>query len=161
MAALEAVSSPRELLDALITGITQVDVPPSPEYVRIMSLHKSKGLTSPVVYVVGMVDGIVPTLPSSDRVTDAQRAAAIEEQRRLLYVAITRSSSQLVLTYSSRMELGLAMSLRVQVQRDRIRRVGDVKAAPTIASRFLGELGPDAPRAVCGPRWLESYLAGP
>lgn len=161
MTAIETVSSPRELLDALITGITQVDVPPSPEYVRIMSLHKSKGLTSPVVYVVGMVDGIVPTLPSSDRATDAQRTAAVEEQRRLLYVAITRSSSHLVLTYSSRMELGLAMSLRVQVQRDRIRRVGDVKAAPTIASRFLRELGPDAPRAVQGPRWLESYLAGP
>lgn len=161
MAALETANSPRELLDRLITGITQVDVPPSPEYVRIMSLHKSKGLTSPVVYVVGMVDGIVPTLPSSERATDVQRAAAIEEQRRLLYVAITRSSSQLILTYSSRMELGLAMSLRVQVQRNRIRQVGDIKAAPTIASRFLGELGPDAPRATQGPRWLESYLTGP
>ena len=83
------------------------------------------------------------------------------DQPFLRLVAITRSSSQLVLTYSTRMELGLAMSLRVQVQRDRIRRVGDVKAAPTIASRFLGELGSDAPRAVQGPRWLESYLAGP
>jgi superfamily I DNA/RNA helicase len=118
-------------------------------------------LTSTVVYVVGMVDGIVPTLPSSDRATEQQRAAAVEEQRRLLYVAITRSSSQLVLTYSGRMDLGLAMSLRVQVQRDKIRRIADVKAAPTIASRFLGELGPDAPRAIRGPRWLESYLAGP
>jgi DNA helicase-2/ATP-dependent DNA helicase PcrA len=84
VAALETASSPRELLDALITGITQVDVSPSPEYVRIMSLHKSKGLTSPVMYVVGMVDGIAPTLPSYDRATEAKRAAAIEEQRRLL-----------------------------------------------------------------------------
>lgn len=161
VAGLDTASSPKELLEALITGITQVDVPPSPEYVRIMSLHKSKGLTSPVVYVVGMVDGILPTLPSSDRSTEQQRVAAVEEQRRLLYVAITRSSSQLVLTYSGRMELGLAMSLRVQVQRDKIRRTGDVKAAPTIASRFLGELGPDAPQAIRGTRWLESYLAGP
>jgi superfamily I DNA/RNA helicase len=95
--ALEAVAvatSPKELLDALITRITQVDVPPSPEYVRIMSLHKSKGLTSPVVFVVGMVDGIVPTLPTPDRATEAQISAAVEERRRLLYVAITRSSSQ-------------------------------------------------------------------
>lgn len=161
VAALDTATSPKEMLEALITGITQVDVPPSPEYVRIMSLHKSKGLTSPVVYIVGMVDGIVPTLPSSDRATEQQRAMAVEEQRRLLYVAITRSSSQLVLTYSGRMELGLAMSLRVQVQRDKIRRTGDVKAAPTIASRFLGELGPDAPQAIRGTRWLESYLAGP
>ncbi len=159
--ALEAVqmaTSPRELLQALITGITQVDVPPSPEYIRIMSLHKSKGLTSPVVYVVGMVDGIVPTLPTPDRATEAQIAAAVEEQRRLLYVAITRASSQLILTYSSKVELGLAMSLRVQVMKSKIRKVGDIKAAPTIASRYLGELGEDAPRPAAGPGWLDSYV---
>lgn len=150
--------SPRELLDALITGITQVDVPPSPEYVRIMSLHQSKGLTSPVVYVVGMVDGIVPTLPTPDRATEEQIAAAVEEQRRLLYVAITRASSQLILTYSSKMELKLAMSLVVQVVTSKIRKVGDGKAAPTIASRYLNELGADAPRPVPGPGWLDAYV---
>ena len=158
--ALEEATSPRELLDALIVGITQVDVPPSPEYVRIMSLHKSKGLTSPVVYVVGMVDGIVPTLPTPDGASDAQMEAAVEEQRRLLYVAITRCASQLVLSYSSKMELGLAMSLRVQVVGNRIRRSGDVKVAPTIASRYLRELGAEAPRPIAGTRWLESYLVG-
>ena len=158
--AVEVATSPRELLEALITGITQVDVPPSPEYVRIMSLHKSKGLTSPVVYVVGMVDGIVPTLPPPDRATEAQIAAAVEEQRRLLYVAITRASSQLILTYSSKMELGLAMSLRVHVVKSKIRKVGDIKAAPTIASRYLSELGMDAPRPSAGPGWLDSYLVG-
>lgn len=158
--ALEEATSPKELLDALIVGITQVDVPPSPEYVRIMSLHKSKGLTSPVVYVVGMVDGIVPTLPTPDRATDVQMEAAVEEQRRLLYVAVTRAASQLVLSYSSKMELGLAMSLRVQVVRDRIRRVGNVKVAPTIASRYLSELGAEAPRPIPGTRWQESYLVG-
>ncbi|MCL4508639.1 MAG: ATP-dependent helicase [Chloroflexi bacterium] len=158
--AVEVATSPRELLNALITGITQVDVPPSPEYVRIMSLHKSKGLTSPVVYVVGMVDGIVPTLPTPDRATEAQIAAAVEEQRRLLYVAITRASSQLVLTYSSKMELGLAMSLRVQVMKSKIRKVGDIKAAPTIASRYLRELGTGALHPSAGPDWLDSYLVG-
>jgi superfamily I DNA/RNA helicase len=158
--ALEEASSPRELLDALIVGITQVDVPPSPEYVRIMSLHKSKGLTSPVVYIVGMVDGVVPTLPGPDRATNVQIEAAAEEQRRLLYVAITRASSQLVFSYSSKMELGLAMSLRVQVARNKIRRAGDVKVAPTIASRYLSELGAEAPRPTAGTRWLESYLVG-
>ena len=158
LSALETVTSPKELLDALIVGITQVDVPPSPEYARIMSLHKSKGLTSPVVYVAGVVDGIVPTLPTAGRATDAQIEAAVEEQRRLLYVAVTRASSQLVLSYSSKMELGLAMSLRVQVEMSKIRKSGDVKVAPTIASRYLRELGDDAPRATTGTMWLASYL---
>lgn len=158
LSALETVTSPKELLDALIVGITQVDVPPSPEYARIMSLHKSKGLTSPVVYVAGVVDGIVPTLPTAGRATDAQIEAAVEEQRRLLYVAVTRASSQLVLSYSSKMELGLAMSLRVQVEMSKIRKSGDVKVVSTIASRYLRELGDDAPRVIAGTTWLESYL---
>ena len=158
--ALEEANSPSELLEALIVGITQVDVPPSPDYVRIMSLHKSKGLTSPVVYVVGLVEGIVPSLPTSDGATDTQVEAAVEEQRRLFYVAVTRAASQLVLSYSTKMELGLAMSLRVQVVRNKIRQAGDFKVAPTIASRYLSELGQEAPRPISGTRWLETYLVG-
>ncbi len=106
------------------------------------------------------VEGIVPTLPTPDRASETQMAAAVEEQRRLLYVAITRSSSQLLLTYSSKMAIELAMSLRVQVVRNKIRRVGDIKTDPTIAGRYLSELDADALRPSAGPQWLYSYLDG-
>ncbi len=153
---LPDVDSARALLDVLIVRITQVDVPASPDYVRIMSLHKSKGLTSPVVYVAGMAEGIVPTLPQSG--SDDQVSAAVEEQRRLLYVAITRAADQLVLSYAASMELSLAMKLQVRLDMRKIRRIGGQKRIPTIASRYLRELGTDAPRALPGARWLQDYL---
>jgi DNA helicase-2/ATP-dependent DNA helicase PcrA len=156
--ALDEVTTTKELLDALIVGITQVDVPPSPDYVRIMSLHKSKGLTSPSVYVVGMVDGIMPTLPPPDQASEVEIADAVEEHRRLLYVAITRAASQLTLSYSTKMELGLAMSLRVHVVMSKIRRSGAFKVVPTVPSCYLRELGSDAPAAITGSSWLDSYL---
>jgi superfamily I DNA/RNA helicase len=153
---LPDVESARSLLDALIVRITQVDVPASPDYVRIMSLHKSKGLTSPVVYVAGMAEGIVPTLPKNG--TDDQVSAAVEEQRRLFYVAITRAADQLVLSYAASMELSLAMKLQVRLDMSKIRRIGGEKRIPTIASRYLRELGTDAPRSVPGARWLQDHL---
>ena len=63
--------TPDDLLNGIIVKVTQAEVPASPDYVRIMSLHKSKGLTSPAVFIVGMVDGIVPTLAGG--LTEAAR----------------------------------------------------------------------------------------
>ena len=79
--ALPEITTTKELLAALVVGITQVDVPPSPDFVRVMSLHKSKGLTSPVVYVAGLVDGIVPTIPSGNHTTEIQIDAAASTLR--------------------------------------------------------------------------------
>jgi superfamily I DNA/RNA helicase len=141
-----------DLADALIRRITQHDVPESPDFVRIMSLHKSKGLTSPVVYVAAMVDGIVPTVPS--RLGPGEADAAFDEQRRLTYVAITRASDELVISSSAQMNLALASSLGVKVVRERIRRVGGDLVAPTIASPYLAELARSAPAPVRGLVWL-------
>jgi superfamily I DNA/RNA helicase len=155
ISALPECDSLEELVDALVVGVTQTDVPPSPDYVRIMSLHKSKGLTSPVVFVAGLVEGVVPTLVSG--LSDAKVEAAVVEQRRLLYVALTRASQKLVLSHAASMELALASSMGVEVVRDKIRRVDGMLWAPTIASRYLSELGPDAPNTVAGTRWLKGY----
>lgn len=152
---LPDVSSLKELLDALVVKVTQVDVPPSPDYVRIMSLHKSKGLTSPAVFVVGLVQGVVPTLTS--RMDEGEREATIEEQRRLLYVAVTRAAEQLVLSHASSMGLALAYSMGAQVVREKIHTINGELRAPTIASQYLSELGPDAPKPVQGTLWLQHY----
>lgn len=144
----------RELLERLVASLTQMDIPQEPAFVRVMSLHKSKGLTSRSVYVAALMDGIVPTLPG--RLTEEQQAAAVEEQRRLLYVAITRSSNHLVLSSSLAIDLAVARNLGVVVDKQSIRRRGDGFSAKSVASPYLAELGPEAPRPVRGVEWLQS-----
>lgn len=65
------------------------------ETVSLMTMHSAKGLEFPVVFVVGMEDGIFPSSRSTGSEDD------IEEERRLAYVAITRAKKNLYLTYCS------------------------------------------------------------
>jgi superfamily I DNA/RNA helicase len=158
--ALEEVGEAEDLADLtklIVTRVTQHDVPESPDFVRIMSLHKSKGLTSPVVFLAGMVDGIVPTIPA--RLDEVAAEAAVHEQRRLVYVAVTRASEELIISSSSQMELGLANGLGVRVVRDGIRRVAGQLIAPTIASPYLREMSESAPRALRGLNWIRESTA--
>ena len=60
--------------------------------VRVMSIHKSKGLEFPVVFMPGMEDGLFPGWRSLDS------ADGVEEERRLCYVGITRARERLYLT---------------------------------------------------------------
>jgi DNA helicase-2/ATP-dependent DNA helicase PcrA len=140
----------RALLDNVIRAITQDDVPQEPDFVRVMSLHKSKGLTSPVVYIASAVQGILPTLPGDQ----SQQQAAVEEGRRTFYVAITRASEKLVISSVSRMTMAQAMGRGVHVNRSHIRTIKGAPVAPTIASQYMSELGPDAPRPIAGTTWL-------
>ena len=61
--------------------------------VSLMSIHNAKGLEFPCVFLLGASDGILPHTSSlkdaNDRVTETSEA--LEEERRLLYVAITRA----------------------------------------------------------------------
>jgi DNA helicase-2/ATP-dependent DNA helicase PcrA len=146
----------RELCDAIVTRVTQHDVPESPDFVRVMSFHKSKGLTSPVVYLVGMVNGVVPTVKAS--ADEAEVEEAICEQRRLVYVALTRAAEELIISSSRRMEIGTAMGLGVRVVRERIRRIGQEVVAPTIASPYFAEMTASAPASIRGVDWLKEVV---
>ena len=59
------------------------------EGVALMTIHKAKGLEFPVVFVIGLVEGITPT-----------KKGDIEEERRIVFVAISRAMKILYLSYS-------------------------------------------------------------
>ncbi len=64
--------------------------------VTLMTVHAAKGLEFPVVFLAGLEDGI---FPHSRSINDP---AALEEERRLCYVAITRAEKMLYLTHAAR-----------------------------------------------------------
>ena len=63
--------------------------------VTLMTIHASKGLEFPYVFVVGMEEGLFPSMMSGNSQSD------LEEERRLFYVAITRSEKRLFLSHSN------------------------------------------------------------
>jgi DNA helicase II / ATP-dependent DNA helicase PcrA len=87
--------------------------------VALMTLHASKGLEFPVVYLVGLEQGLFPSFRSLDD------PSAIEEERRLCYVGITRAQEQLTLTHATS------------------RRLWGNNIEASAPSQFLGELPPD------------------
>src|SRR5829696_4420031 len=63
--------------------------------VTLMTMHNAKGLEYPIVFIIGMEDGVFPHSRALDE-------GALEEERRLAYVGITRAMRDLTLTYARR-----------------------------------------------------------
>lgn len=107
-------------LDRIALTADADDVPDGGE-VTLMTVHSSKGLEYPVVFVVQMNEGQFPHARSLD--------TGIDEERRLAYVAFTRAMKRLVVTRSQR-------SASVQS--------GRLHTEPATASRFLFGIPTDA-----------------
>lgn len=142
---------PAEFLRELISAIAAPEIPTEIEDVRVMSLHKSKGLSAPVTIIAGCVEGLLPMRPSPD-LSHAARAAYLEEQRRLFFVGISRVKADpaqgkpgtLILSYSRQMPVATAMGAGIAPASTAY------GTANLNASRFIGELGPSAPAPIAG-----------
>ncbi|SFO39719.1 ATP-dependent DNA helicase, Rep family [Geodermatophilus obscurus] len=99
---------------------------PTVQGVTLASMHAAKGLEWDAVFVVGLVDGVLPIAQS------LSRPDAVEEERRLLYVAVTRAREQLTLSWSL------------------TRHPGAKRARPR--SRFLDGLVPGSTPTAPGPQ---------
>lgn len=134
--------------------ISKPEIPTEVQDVRIMSLHKSKGLSAPVTIIAGCVQGLLPRpLKSSSTFTptQAQIASNLEEQRRLFYVGMTRVKAALpekpgtlILTYSQQMPRATAAQAGITP-------AGNQYGISVLhASQFIRELGPQAPAPIAG-----------
>lgn len=102
---------------SLVSDVDTVEL--SGGAVTFMTLHAAKGLEFPVVFIVGLEEGMLP-----HRRSQAEDPLAVEEERRLAFVGMTRAMKQLTLTRSMyRMVRGITER--------------------TVASRFLQELPVD------------------
>jgi DNA helicase-2/ATP-dependent DNA helicase PcrA len=94
---------PLEGLTAFLEGVTLVSdvdgLDEAVDAVTLVTLHQAKGLEFPVVFIVGMEDGILPHFKSFD---DPEQ---MEEERRLCYVGITRAKQRVYLVYAFRRSL--------------------------------------------------------
>ncbi|MVO70500.1 AAA family ATPase [Paeniclostridium sordellii] len=68
------------------------------EGVIFTTMHSAKGLEFPYVYIIGANEGTIPHEKSYDIEDDKKRKEAIEEERRLLYVGITRAQDELYIS---------------------------------------------------------------
>ena len=82
-------------LAAQLALVSRSDKDDAGNQVRLMSLHAAKGLEFRYVFIVGMEDGTLPHEASLDE-------GRLEEERRLLYVGITRAKEQLWLSHSAK-----------------------------------------------------------
>ena len=109
----EALNSLAELVDDEVAQRPQLDLPglvselrmradarhpPVVQGVTLASLHAAKGLEWDAVFLVGLADG---TLPISHALAHGAESEAVEEERRLLYVGITRARIHLALSWAS------------------------------------------------------------
>lgn len=90
-----------------ISGLTALDLfPENLNAVSLLTLHGSKGLEFPVVFIAGFEEGLIPYTLSSDW--------NIEEERRLFYVGMTRAMDELIIIHTrSRFLNGKKLSLPV------------------------------------------------
>ncbi len=83
---------------ALVSDVDSLD--PDAKRATLMTLHSAKGLEFPVVFIAGVEEELLPHARAIAEAQGPDPDAGIEEERRLLYVGITRAEERLVLTHA-------------------------------------------------------------
>jgi len=99
----------------------------SPQRIKFLTMHGAKGLDANVVFIPGLEQGILPHRRAF------QAAGLMAEQRRLLYVSITRAKAVCILSLAE---------TRTGSQAQRLGRKWSIRQAP---SQFLNDIGIPAP----------------
>lgn len=84
-----------KFLEAITLDTTTTEEGASDEQVSLMTVHGSKGLEYPYVFLVGIEENVFPSFKSLE-----SGPHALEEERRLFYVAMTRAMKQLTITFA-------------------------------------------------------------
>jgi ATP-dependent DNA helicase Rep len=106
---------------ALITMLQENDT--QQDAVRLSTLHAAKGLEFPHVFLVGVEEGLLPHRGrEDDELAEENLTTRIEEERRLMYVGVTRAQRSLIITHCKKRKRGKEWAAREP-------------------SRFLKELG--------------------
>lgn len=100
--------------------------------VRLTTVHASKGLEFPHVFIIGCEEGLLPHTGDLDEDTQEVAGQRVEEERRLMYVAVTRAQRTLTLTWCRQRQRAKAMISR-------------------LPSRFIAEMGLDPDAAMAAP----------
>jgi DNA helicase-2/ATP-dependent DNA helicase PcrA len=131
------------------------------EAVQLMTVHSAKGLEFHSVFISGLEEGLFPHENSM------HEPASLEEERRLMYVALTRARRRLYLSYAqSRMlhgqtRYGIASRFLEEIPAPLIRRLGGRRLSPfgstgfasSEASRASGGAGMSTANALAGSPW--------
>ncbi len=114
-------------LESFLTYISLVSdldaIKAGQDAVKLMTIHASKGLEFENVFVIGLEEGLFPH--SRSRNSDKE----LEEERRLMYVAVTRAEERLYLTYARK--------------RSSFAQGGGFNTNYSLPSRFLQEINPE------------------
>jgi DNA helicase-2/ATP-dependent DNA helicase PcrA len=106
---------------ALVSDLDSAEM--EKDAVKLMTLHSAKGLEFPTVFMLGLEEGLFPHMRSLNS------PSALEEERRLMYVGVTRAEDRLYLTLArKRMSFGGG---------------GYANTNYTVPSRFLSEIKAD------------------
>jgi DNA helicase II / ATP-dependent DNA helicase PcrA len=126
VASVQSYVTNLETLKAAGTGFEDASLDISDSQVNVLSVHRAKGLEWDTVYIIDCSEGSFPMrtfggglqLPTALKASDTAADNHLAEERRLMYVAVTRARQELILTHADTHGSG----------------------APRKASRFLGEL---------------------
>jgi DNA helicase-2/ATP-dependent DNA helicase PcrA len=138
---------------ALVADVDSVDA--AAERVTLMTLHAAKGLEFPVVYLIGLEQQILP----HERALRSESSNEYEEERRLLFVGMTRARERLILTRAGIRPLR-GRSL-ITIPSDFLREIGVAETVvPSTRPSRLADPGDEA-HPIPPPEWDEAHETFP